>query len=351
MAYERAGDPKRALESYSQAASLDRDNPAPLLHTAVLQSHQHHAPEANQAFDKAQTLLTAEMNQEGLAGLDFERGYAANEGGNPVAAEVLLQKALEEAKAIPSIQLEIRALTELSAAAYSSGNSDHLDLSEKYAHDAIHLAQSNQLDVWAATGFVRLANVELSRGNLQKAEDAAREALQLAQQSQQRRAEAGANFTLASIMDQRKLPDQVIPAAQSALDYYSRNGFFRPATSASLLLIHAHRDKGEYSQALSSAKSLDEITTKSGIRPLMTLSKEAMGSIYLDMEQYPRALEKFQEARAIADGPTAKAYQSMYCADVLWRLGRYSESDEMLLSVPPSDKFKDNGGNSIGFAS
>ena len=86
--------------------------------------------------------------------------------------------------------------------------------------------------------------------------------------------------------------------------------------------------------------SLDEITTKSGIRPLMTLSKEAMGSIYLDMEQYPRALEKFQEARAIADGPTANAYQSMYCAEVLWRLGRYSESDEMLLSVPPGDKFK-----------
>jgi serine/threonine protein kinase len=337
VAYERAGDPNHALENYAKASSLDSQNPAPFMHTAILQSHQHHVPEANRAFERAQTLLSTEMNQEGLADLDFERGYALNDGGDPAGAEIYLQKALQEAKAIPSIQLEIRTLTQLSSASYTSGSSDHYDQAVKYAEDAIHLAQSSQLDVWAANGYVRLANAEIQRGNLPKAEDAAREALQLSREGQQRRTEAAANFTLASVMDQRKLPDQVIEPAQSALAYYRKNGFFRPAATASLLLARAQRNKGEYSRALESAKAFEELATKSGIQPLMALSEEEIGTIYLDMEQYPGALERFENARALTVGANAKAYQASHCAETLWRLGRYIESDEMLQSVPNTE--------------
>ena len=225
MAYERAGDPKRALESYTRAADLDSDNPAPLMHTAILQARQHHVAEADRAFERAQTLLSAEMNQEGLADLDFERGYALNDGGDPVAAEPYLQKALLEARAIPSIQLEIRALTQLSSAAYSSGISDHNAQAAKYAQaveyaqDAIDLAESNQLNAWAAYGYVRLANAEIVQGHLQKAEDHVRQALQLSRDGQQLRTEAGANLTLASIMGLREKPDQVVAPAQSALAF------------------------------------------------------------------------------------------------------------------------------------
>ncbi len=331
MAYERAGDPNHALENYAQAASLDGDNPAPFMRTAVLQSRQHHVPEADRAFQRAQTLLTTEMNQEGLAELDYARGYAINDGGDPVAAEPYLEKAFEEAKAIPSVQLQIRALTQLSSAAYAS---NRYEQAVQYAQEAIHLAQSNQLGVWAADGYVRLANANIQEDHLQKAEDAVREALQLSHQGQQRRVEAGANVTLASIMDQRHLPDQVIAPAQSALDYYTQNGFFRPAANASLLLIRARRHKGEYSQALESGKAFQELAAKSGSRQLVAMSEEEVGNVYFDMEQYPNALEQFQNARSEADGTNAKSYQALHCADTLSRLGRYGESEEVLQSVP-----------------
>ncbi len=338
MAYERAGEPTKALEDYKQAASLDKDSPAPFMRTAVLQSRNHHAPEAEQAFQRTQTLLSMEMNQEGLAELDYERGYAKNDAGDPAQAEQYLAKALEEAKAIPSIQLQIRTLTQLSQAAYTS---DRYELAVKHAEEAIHLAQSNQLDLWAADGFVRLANAELQQGHLQKAEDAVHEALQLSGQSQQRRIEAGANLTLASIMNQRQLPDQVIAPAQSAQRYFTQNGFRGPATSASLLLIRTQRDKGEYSQALESGKTFQDFATKSGSRQLMTYSAEVVGTVYFKMEQYPNALERFQNALSEADGTNAKAYQALHCADTLWKLGRYAESDEMLRSVPDTEKFDD----------
>lgn len=336
MAYERAGDPPHALENYAQAASLDSNNPASYMHTAILQSRLHHLPLADQAFRRAQELLSLEMNQEGIAELDYERGYAANDAGDPALAEHYLQKALEEAKAIPSVQLQIRTLTQLSSAACSS---DRNEQAVKDAEEAIRLAQSNQLDVWAANGFVRLANAELQQGNLQKAEDAVQEALQLSRQGQQRRIEAGANLTLASIMDQRQLPDQVIAPAQSALSFYTKNGFFRPAANASLLLIRAQRGRGEYSQALEAGRAFQQLAAKSGVRQLVTLSEEVVGTVYLEMEQYPSALGLFQSARSDADGIHAKAYQAMHCAEVLWRLARYSESDEMLNSVPATKTF------------
>jgi serine/threonine protein kinase len=339
VAYERAGDPNHALENYAKAASLDSDNPAPFMHTAVLQSRQHHVAEADKAFQRAQSLLSAEMNQEGLAELDFERGYAINDGGDPARAEPYLQKALEEAKAIPSVQLQIRALTQLSSAAYSSG-SNHYNQAVKYAQDAIDLAESNQLTVWAANGYVRLANAELVQGHLEKAEDAVRKALQLSRDGQQPRTEAGANFTLASIMNQRERPDQVVAPAQSALAFYTQNGFVGPATSASLLLTRAQRDKGEYAEALQSGKALEELATKSGVHKLIVQAEDVVGTIYLEMEQYPSALERFQNAHSIANGTNAKPYLTLHCAEVLWRLGRYAESDEMLVSVPSAEPFE-----------
>jgi tetratricopeptide (TPR) repeat protein len=337
MAYERAGDPTHALENYRQAASLDNNGPASYMRTAVLQSRLHHVHEADQAFQRAQTLLSMEMNQEGLAELDYERGYALNVGGDPELAERYLEKALEEAKAIPSVQLQIRTLTQLSSVANTS---DHYEQAVNNAEEAIHLAQSNQLDVWAADGFVRLANTELRQKHLQKAEDAVQEALQRSHQGQQRRTEAGANLVLASIMDQRHLPDQVVAPARSALDYYTQNGFFRDAASASLLLSRAQKNKGEYSQALESSRAFQELATKSGSRQLMSLSEELVGTIYLEMEQYPTALERLQNARSEADGTSAKAYQALHCATALWKLGRYKESDEMLQSVPTTETFK-----------
>jgi tetratricopeptide (TPR) repeat protein len=337
MAYERAGDTNHALENYGQAASLDSNSPASYMRTAVLQTRLHHVPEADKAFERAQALLSIEMNPEGQAELDYERGYAANESGNLELGERYLEKALEEAKAIPSVQLQIRTLTHLSTTAYAT---NRYALAVERAQEAIHLAQSNQLEVWAADGFVRLANAELAQGHLQKAEDAANEALQLSRQSQQRRPEAGANFTLASLMSQRDLPEQTIPPAQAALGYYTQHGFAGPAATLSLFLIRAQRDKGEYSAALESGRAFQQLAAKSGIRKLMALSDEVVGTVYLEMEQYPNALERFESARSEAEGVEAKAYQAVHCADTLWRLGRYSESDEMLQSAPDTETFK-----------
>src|SRR5215469_6929242 len=167
MAYERALDYKRALENYSTATQRDSGNPASFLHTAVLQSRHNHVSEAEKAFQHADTLFTAEMNQEGLAELDYWRGYAANQVGNSKEAIRYLQQSLDEADRISSVQLQIRALSQLSSAVVGSDTSR----AAGYAQQAIRLARGNQLDAWAADGLVRLADAQMRQGNFQSAED------------------------------------------------------------------------------------------------------------------------------------------------------------------------------------
>lgn len=335
MAYERAGDPNHALENYSQAASLDNNNAASYMRTAELQSHLNHISEADRAFQHAQAIFTTEMNQEGLAELDYARGSAAGDRRNFAEANQFLNRSLDEARKIPSVQLQIRALTQLSSVAYRS---DANPRAEEYAEEAIRLARENRLDSWAADGLVRLANAQFHQGKFQDAEDSLDEALQLAHQSQQLRAGAMANLVLASLMNQRGLPDQVIGPAQAALDYYKQNGYFVNAAGASLLLIRTERDKGRYQQALQAGDEFLALATKSGVHDLMRQAEEVVGTVFQAMEHYPDALVHFQNASSLADTASTRAFEAVNCAEILWRLGRYDEAESMLRFTPVNDR-------------
>jgi serine/threonine protein kinase len=334
-AYERAGDPPHAIENYAAAARIDGNNPASFLHTAVLQSRLHHVSEAEKAFQRAESLFSAEMNQEGIAELDYARGYAANDGGKPKEALIILKRSFDEAGAIPSVQLQIRVLTQLSSAA---SRSDADQQAAEYANQAIRLARENQLDAWAANGLVRLATVQIHQRKFSEAEVSVREALALSRRTQQPRAEALANATLASLLSQKGLTDEVKPPALAAIDYYQKNGYFMPAATLSQLLIRAERDKGNYDEALTSANTFLDLATKSGNSELLWQAEYSIGNVYREMEDYPKALMYFEKAGPLSNSSTNQVYVAVGTAEVLWKLGRYSESDELLRITPSNEQ-------------
>jgi tetratricopeptide (TPR) repeat protein len=333
MAYERAGDSAHALENYKRASAEDGNNPSSYMHAGVLQNRLRHNHEADEAFERARSIFTTEINSEGLAELDYERGYSANNNGNPAAAMVLLEKSLEEAKTISSVQLEIRALTQLSSAEYSTGHSSQ---AVDHAEQAIRLAEDNQLVSWAANGLVRLANAQLIQRNFKEAEKQLQEAREILNQSPQPRVEALANFTLASLMNQEHRPKEVAGPAQAALEYYQKHGFFSLASNAALLLVRAERDQGQYKQALASGNELLAVAMQSGNPAFKMQAEETVGTVDLRLELYPDALTHFRNAADAAATDAWRSYQELHCAATLWKLGRYPESEA---------KFKAASGN------
>jgi tetratricopeptide (TPR) repeat protein len=334
MAYERAGNIKLALDSYARAAAQDSNNPAAYMHTAVLESRLHHVKEGEKAFASAQAIFAGELdsygrpgNPEGLAELDYERGYAANDRGDSADAEPLLARSLEEAEKIPSVQLEIRALCQLS----SAESVDYKDAQAvAHAQKAIDLARDHQLGSWAAVGLVRLANVQLVQGHLKEAEQPLQEAMEILRESPQPRVQALANTTVASLMDLEHHPDKVEAPAQAALNYYKQNGFSEGASNDGLLLVRAERDKGLLQQALVDGNALLALDEQHGLPTFIAKAEEAVGMVYLAMEQYPTALEHFQNAQAKATSEEMRAYQALHSGEADWKLGRYADSDAML---------------------
>ena len=151
-------------------------------------------------------------------------------------------------------------------------------------------------------------------------------------------------------MNQKGLPDKVIGPAQVALDYYKQNGFFEPAARASLLLIRAQRDHGQYQSALQSGNEFLALATKSDMRELRMEAEEVVGTVFLAKEHYSDALVHFQNAESFADTNSMRASQKLHCSDALWKLGRYSESEILLSSLSGHDSFME-GVDSVHIAS
>ncbi len=325
-AEEKAGDMEGALREYQAAAKLAPDQPAAFVHIGILESRMQHAAEAQAAFAQAEKFYRADANAEGLAEIEYQQGYLANEQGNVVEARGHLETSLMEARRIPSVQLEIRALNQLSAVASDAGDQKQ---ALEDANQAINLANNNQLEYWAADGLVRLADAYLQMGGAEaaaKAEAALQQALAIAHQSQQRRVEARANIDMANL---RQDPAEEEMYAQRALDYYKQYGFSEGVMSASQLLARAQRDKDELGPALTTGKTLLAQAEQAGSKRQVAEAEDLIGRILMRQEQYPAALEILTKS---LEGSNAamQPYVAAECANAMWRLGDYSGAEAMM---------------------
>jgi serine/threonine protein kinase len=330
-AQEKANNLNEALKDYEAAARLDKDNPAAFVHLGVLRSRQQDATGGEAAFKQAETLYRETSNQEGLAEIAYQRGYAENVRGNSEQARSNLETSLTIARQIPSVQLEVRALAQMSNVESLAGHSDQ---AIQYANQAIQLARDNELEYWSGDGLMRLGNAHLSSHDLDKAEAPLQAALRIAQHERQPRLEANARFSLASVRNQQRKWDESIQFAQPALDYYKSVGMIAQAINASILIVRGQRNKNDLAAALRSATELLDVSRQSANSALIGGSEEQMGDILSSLERYPEALSHFAEALRMARKTHEnEPYQAVHCADVLWLLGRFTEAQNMLIDA------------------
>lgn len=332
MAEERVGDPQHALEYYAKASSLNRDNPAPWLRAGMLQTRMNNVPEADQDFARAQVLYTAEMNPEGQAELDYQRGYLASLKGKVANSISYLHRSVDEGKEISSPQLQIRAFTQLSSTECASGQYEQAIAD---ANSAIQLARSHQLDTWAAMALAWLANTHLQQGSahFEEADSELKDAREMATESQQGRALALSNLVLASLRDSQHRWAEVITPATDALAYYRENGYFANAANARLLLLRATPVTGDLNRRLQDAQDFFNLAQNSGGPYLRGEAEHALGNAYELLERYPDALGHFSNALSLAGSATNRGYEVIATARILVKLGRFAEAGVHLASV------------------
>jgi tetratricopeptide (TPR) repeat protein len=326
-AYEKAGQPQKAIESFRRAAEGPFHDPAAWLWLGILYGRSANWPKSAEAFRRSEELYQLTSNLEGLTEVEYQRGIFANSRGALDEAAAYLHRALDTAHLAGNIHQELNSELRLGTNAYLSGDGA---AAERYAREALETAQANQMEALAIRGLINLGGAYFRKQDFTGAEKYHQQALALARRNNARHLAALSLLNLAADHDQLNRSADTLREAQEALQFYEANRFARESLQCFTLLGRAQTDRGNYSAALDWFRRSLSVAENAGDRGQMALAHESIGSIYDAQEQYPKALEHYSQNLQLSTDDEHIGYAGLQCGDVLWRLGRYDEAAEML---------------------
>src|SRR5207245_4390630 len=112
-AYEKNDDPRKAIESYTEATTRNAQYPTAFLRLGILYGRQQELANAMTAFDKAEAIYQALGNLEGRAEVAFQRGALFNKLNKMADAKAQLEQALSLARADDNKSQVIKTLLHL----------------------------------------------------------------------------------------------------------------------------------------------------------------------------------------------------------------------------------------------
>ena len=325
-AYEKAGKPDNAIDTYRRAAEGPAHNPAAWLRLGVLYGRQSKTAASDAAFAQAEKLYQLTSNLEGLTELAIQRGVALTTRGSLPEARDALQKAVDHATLAGNLQQTIAAELRLSTVAYLMGDAATTEL---LARKAVDTARENRMESLAIRGVIRLGDAHMRRRDFEAAEKFYDDALGLARREQSAQLEAFAHLSLASFDSQRQRPDDSIREAEAALRFYRTNRYAKESIQCLTLLGRAKRDQGHTTEALDVFHQALDIAEKDQDHLQMAIAHESIGSILFSQEQYPQALVEYRENLRFAPDAEHVGYAALQCGNTLWRLGQYDEARAM----------------------
>jgi len=329
--YEKNNQLDKAVESYLLAVNRDPQNATPFLRLGVLYGRQHKVTEANTAFDKAETIYQAMGNVEGRAEVALQRGVLLNDiAGKVSEARTQLDQARDMARIVNNQYQQIKILFQLSSVAIKEGKADE---AVQDAHDAVELAQTNQMESLIARGSIEVGNVYLGRGDYTEAEKYFQQGLEAAQRYGGRQNEARARLSLASLYIQRGETDRGLEYDEQALAFYQPGGYRTETSQALLLRGRAYKQKGDYKSALQSFQDQLKLAEQTGDQAQIAYAHGSIGSLLLAQEQYAEARQHFEEGRVRYNSMGNQLYEGyalMNLGAALWRLGSRDDSHKTL---------------------
>jgi serine/threonine protein kinase/tetratricopeptide (TPR) repeat protein len=325
-AYEKNGEPAKAVANYVQATSLDKQNALAYLRAGVLYGRQQNLPAAEAAFRRAEEIYKPAGNVEGQAGVFYERSQVLTAAGRLDEARADLQRALELATASGNDSQRISTLLQLSRLAYTEGQTAK---AQEYANGAIEFAQQRGLDDLIALGLKNLGNAYLLAGDYAEAEKTYQRALEFAKRNKSRLREAEIMQSLAILNLQQLHTDEGLNYARRALDFFEQGGYRSNVHICLMLLGRANRRKGDYEAALRYFQQALELAQSTGYQSQIAFSYGEIATELAEQERYPEALAHYNrsfELQQSLDDRRNMAYNLMNRGYVLWRLGRYDEA-------------------------
>lgn len=331
-AYENSDDLDNALENYLKAIQLnERQYATAYLRAAVVYNRKGDVENATKMFDEAERLYRAASNGEGLNELNRQRGVVYRNSGEYEKAKSLFQASLDAARAMGNEPQQIIALIDLS---YLASRRGLVSEAENYAQQAVNIAQQKQLENLAAGALLELGNAFYAKGDYAKAEQYFNQALQIAQLNKGRLREARALTNLGDLYIRTLRIDDGLNMAQQALTFFQEANYPRDAVTCLSHIGRAHRRKGDYAAAQQAFNQKLDLANQIKSQPAIAEAYADLGSLLLDQERFPEALEQYDKAIELYSTTSKNDFLVAFCntnrAQILMRLGRYDEANDVL---------------------
>ena len=329
-AYENNNDVDGAIKSYTEASTLNAQYATAYLRLGIVFGQQGDLAKALSSFETAESIYQALGNIEGRTEVIFQRGALFNKRNKLAEARTQLEQALALAKANDNKSQIIKTLLQLSSVSFDAGETER---ATGYARDAVDLAQKNGMENLSVQALVDLGNSFLVRGDPVEAEKYLSQALEAAQRAKARRNEARARVSLASLRQQQNRPDEVIQFLEPALAFYQQGGYRSETFSCLVLQARANLQKGDFPAAQKSHEQLLQLAQAANDQSLLALAHAERGSALAEEQKFTEALDHLNKAGEIYNTLGVQrsfAYNLAERSDVLWRLGRYDEAQNLL---------------------
>ncbi|MET0646583.1 MAG: protein kinase [Pyrinomonadaceae bacterium] len=326
-AYERNNQTDKALESYTEATTLDRNHAAAFVRLGALHARQLKQAAASSAFDSAQKLYADRGNREGLGDVHYQRGRLFYYLQKPAEARAEFERALVLGRESDNKYQEVQSLLQLSQVIPGGAEA------EKTALAGVNLAQATGMNDQLANGNLMLGNVRFGTlGDLDQAERDYQQALQIARSYKLRRYEALAYHNLAALRERQARLDEADQLAERAREFFPLGGYRREADQTLMLAARIKKRRGDFDGALPIFQELLGRAEQSGDKGLAGNLHRECGTVLYGQEKYPQALVHFREGANIAkslNNATLLTYSLLNQANMLWALGRYDEAAEI----------------------
>ena len=340
-AYENNGDPDKALENYLKAINLnERQYATAYLRAGVVYNRKADVENATKMFDETERLYKAASNTEGLNEVYRQRGILFRSNGDYEKAKTQFQASLDASRAMGNEAQQITALIDLSYLASSRG---FFAEAENFAQQAVSFAQQKQLENLTASGLLELGNAFSAKGDYVKAEHYFNQALQFARANKGRLREARALTNLGGLYIQTLRIDDGLRMAEQALTFFQQENYPRLAGTCLSHIGRGRRRKGDYAAAQQAFNQKLELAKQSKSQPAIADSYVDLGSLLLDQEHFPEALEQY--GKAIEIYGSTNVFLVAFCnanrTQILTRMGRFDEAKQLLDELFNLTKSKD----------
>jgi len=202
---------------------------------------------------------------------------------------------------------------------------------ENWAQQAVNIAQQKQLGNLQASALLELGNA-FSGKDESKAESYFTQALQVAKANKGRLREGMALTNLGSLYLRTLRIDDGLRHAEQALTIFQQDNYPRQAVDCLSHIGRGRRRKGDYAAAQQAFNQKLELAKQIKSQKAIADSYADIGSLLLDQERFPEALEQYGKAIEFYGAKNAVliAFCNTNRAQILMRLGRYDEAKHVL---------------------